>query len=151
MDYGNYSMLAMVTAAVIYLLAFFAHAAEWAAARHATGTVQRTRRLSDRAPALVGADAGGTTGSGLGSATADQDATLLVDEAHAVGVRGPRGGGMLAQLGLAGLDHVVVTASLSKALGSQGGAVLGHRLARRAAIRELGAGRALPDAAPERA
>ncbi|WP_202911558.1 8-amino-7-oxononanoate synthase [Segeticoccus rhizosphaerae] len=60
--------------------------------------------------------------------TDHHDATLLVDEAHAVGVRGPRGGGLLRQLGLAGLDHVVVTASLSKALAAQGGVVLGHRM-----------------------
>lgn len=47
---------------------------------------------------------------------------LVVDEAHGLGVHGP---GLVARLGLAGLDHVVVTATLSKALGSQGGAVLG--------------------------
>jgi 8-amino-7-oxononanoate synthase len=53
---------------------------------------------------------------------------LVVDEAHGLGVHGP---GLVARLGLAGLDHVVVTATLSKALGSQGGAVLGP-----AALRE---------------
>jgi 8-amino-7-oxononanoate synthase len=51
-------------------------------------------------------------------------ATLLVDEAHGVGVTG-RGRGSVHVEGLAGLDHVVVTATLSKALGSQGGVVLG--------------------------
>jgi 8-amino-7-oxononanoate synthase len=50
------------------------------------------------------------------------DALLVVDEAHGLGVRGP---GLVRELGLAGLPHVVVTATLSKALGSQGGAVLG--------------------------
>lgn len=50
------------------------------------------------------------------------DALLVVDEAHGVGVHGP---GLVAALGLAGLPHVVVTATLSKSLGSQGGAVLG--------------------------
>jgi 8-amino-7-oxononanoate synthase len=50
------------------------------------------------------------------------DALLVVDEAHGLGVHGA---GLVATLGLAGLDHVVVTATLSKALGSQGGAVLG--------------------------
>jgi 8-amino-7-oxononanoate synthase len=49
-------------------------------------------------------------------------ALLAVDEAHGLGVRGP---GVVRELGLAGLPHVVVTATLSKALGSQGGAVLG--------------------------
>ena len=50
------------------------------------------------------------------------DALLVVDEAHALGVRGP---GLVRELGLAGLPHVLVTATLSKALGSQGGVVLG--------------------------
>jgi 8-amino-7-oxononanoate synthase len=54
-------------------------------------------------------------------------ATLLVDEAHALGVRGPGGRGALAERGLAGEPDVVITLSLSKALGSQGGAVLGPR------------------------
>ena len=50
------------------------------------------------------------------------DGLLVVDEAHAVGVHGP---GLVAALGLGGLPHVIVSATLSKALGSQGGAVLG--------------------------
>jgi 8-amino-7-oxononanoate synthase len=52
-------------------------------------------------------------------------ALLLVDEAHALGVRGAGGRGLLSELGLAGAPDVVMTTSLSKALGSQGGAVLG--------------------------
>lgn len=58
----------------------------------------------------------------LAEACAEHDALLVVDEAHGLGVHGP---GLVARAGLAGLDHVVVTATLSKALGSQGGAVLG--------------------------
>jgi 8-amino-7-oxononanoate synthase len=54
-------------------------------------------------------------------------AVLLVDEAHGLGVRGPGGRGLLAELGLAGEPDVVATVTLSKALGSQGGAVLGSR------------------------
>lgn len=50
------------------------------------------------------------------------DALLVVDEAHGVGVHGP---GLVTTLGLAGLPHVVVSATLSKSLGSQGGAILG--------------------------
>src|SRR4029079_9585292 len=53
-----------------------------------------------------------------------QGAVLLVDEAHGLGVTGA-GRGSVAGLGLAHLEHVVVTVTLSKALGSQGGAVLG--------------------------
>ena len=51
-------------------------------------------------------------------------ALLLVDEAHALGVVGNRGEGLVAAHGLAG-TNVVRTLTLSKALGSQGGAVLG--------------------------
>ncbi|MGH3768666.1 MAG: 8-amino-7-oxononanoate synthase [Pseudonocardiaceae bacterium] len=54
-------------------------------------------------------------------------AVLLADEAHGLGVRGPGGRGLLAEHGLAGEPDVVATVSLSKALGSQGGAVLGSR------------------------
>jgi 8-amino-7-oxononanoate synthase len=52
-------------------------------------------------------------------------ALLVVDEAHGLGVAGPGGRGLLAADGLAGADDVVATVTLSKALGSQGGAVLG--------------------------
>jgi 8-amino-7-oxononanoate synthase len=52
-------------------------------------------------------------------------ALLVVDEAHGLGVVGPGGRGLLAATGLAGADDVVATVTLSKALGSQGGAVVG--------------------------
>lgn len=52
-------------------------------------------------------------------------AALLVDEAHGLGVVGPLGAGAAAAAGLSGEPDVVITATLSKALGSQGGAVLG--------------------------
>ncbi|MCV7413639.1 8-amino-7-oxononanoate synthase [Mycobacterium florentinum] len=51
-------------------------------------------------------------------------ALLIVDEAHGLGVRGS-GRGLLHELGLAGAPDVVMTTTLSKALGSQGGMVLG--------------------------
>jgi 8-amino-7-oxononanoate synthase len=59
------------------------------------------------------------------------DAVLIADEAHALGVSGIDGRGLLHAAGLAGRDHVVATATLSKSLGSQGGAVLAS-----AAVRE---------------
>jgi 8-amino-7-oxononanoate synthase len=52
------------------------------------------------------------------------DAMLVVDEAHSVGVTGA-GRGSVSGTSLAGHPNVIVTATLSKALGSQGGAVLG--------------------------
>ncbi|KUH87584.1 MULTISPECIES: 8-amino-7-oxononanoate synthase [unclassified Mycobacterium] len=52
-------------------------------------------------------------------------ALLLVDEAHGLGVRGTGGRGLLHELGLAGAPDIVMTTTLSKALGSQGGVVLG--------------------------
>lgn len=60
-----------------------------------------------------------------------QGAVLVVDEAHALGTAGDGGRGLVAAAGLAGRPGVVVTGTLSKSLGSQGGFVLGH-----AAVRE---------------
>ncbi|TVX99542.1 8-amino-7-oxononanoate synthase [Mycolicibacterium porcinum] len=57
-------------------------------------------------------------------------ALLLVDEAHGLGVRGPGGQGLLYEAGLAGSPDVVMTTTLSKALGSQGGVVLGQEAIR---------------------
>ncbi|MFF4095436.1 8-amino-7-oxononanoate synthase [Streptomyces sp. NPDC001834] len=54
-----------------------------------------------------------------------EGAALLVDDAHGLGVRGEGGRGALAAAGLAGGEGIVATLTLSKSLGSQGGAVLG--------------------------
>ena len=60
----------------------------------------------------------------LAAACERHDAVLVADEAHALGVCGDGGRGLLHQAGLAGAEHVVATLTLSKSLGSQGGAVL---------------------------
>ncbi|WP_314616702.1 8-amino-7-oxononanoate synthase [Streptomyces stackebrandtii] len=52
-------------------------------------------------------------------------AGLVVDDAHGFGVLGDGGRGALHEAGLAGDEDVVATLTLSKSLGSQGGAVLG--------------------------
>lgn len=58
-------------------------------------------------------------------------AILLVDEAHALGVLGPSGAGACAAAGLTGAPDLVITATLSKALGSAGGVVAGPAALRR--------------------
>lgn len=65
----------------------------------------------------------------LHGASRAHGAVLLVDEAHGLGVRGSGedgsdGRGLVNELGLSRHEDVVVTATLSKALGSQGGVVL---------------------------
>jgi 8-amino-7-oxononanoate synthase len=66
----------------------------------------------------------------LADVAATHGAVLLLDEAHGLGVAGPRGKGASAAAGIAGRDDVVVVATLSKSLGAQGGAVLAHPLVR---------------------
>ncbi|MEU5633556.1 8-amino-7-oxononanoate synthase [Streptomyces rishiriensis] len=61
----------------------------------------------------------------LAAACREHGAGLVVDDAHGLGVLGDGGQGAPFAAGLAGADDVVVTVTLSKSLGSQGGAVLG--------------------------
>ncbi|MER5635677.1 8-amino-7-oxononanoate synthase [Kitasatospora sp. NPDC002227] len=61
----------------------------------------------------------------LSAAARAHGAALLVDDAHGLGVLGPGGRGAPAAAGLAGQPDTVATVTLSKSLGSQGGAVLG--------------------------
>ncbi|NMN94931.1 aminotransferase class I/II-fold pyridoxal phosphate-dependent enzyme [Antrihabitans stalactiti] len=56
----------------------------------------------------------------------EHGAILVVDEAHGIGVRGLGGRGLVHELGLAGEPDIVITATLSKSLASQGGVVLAH-------------------------
>ncbi|MEV5243186.1 8-amino-7-oxononanoate synthase [Streptomyces cinnamoneus] len=61
----------------------------------------------------------------LAAACREAGAALLVDDAHGLGVLGDGGRGAVQAAGLAGERDVVATVTLSKSLGSQGGAVLG--------------------------
>ncbi|WP_460063048.1 8-amino-7-oxononanoate synthase [Streptomyces sp. YKOK-I1] len=63
--------------------------------------------------------------AGLAAACREHGAGLVVDDAHGLGVLGNGGRGAPYAVGLAGAEDVVVTVTLSKSLGSQGGAVLG--------------------------
>ncbi|MEE1940310.1 8-amino-7-oxononanoate synthase [Streptomyces sp. TRM 70361] len=62
---------------------------------------------------------------GLAAVCRAHGAALLVDDAHGLGVLGDGGRGAPYAAGLSGAPDVVATVTLSKALGSQGGAVLG--------------------------
>ncbi|MGP3966278.1 8-amino-7-oxononanoate synthase [Streptomyces sp. 6N223] len=61
----------------------------------------------------------------LAAVCREHGAALMVDDAHGLGVLGEAGRGTPAAAGLAGAPGVVATVTLSKSLGSQGGAVLG--------------------------
>ncbi|GAA3843554.1 8-amino-7-oxononanoate synthase [Sphaerisporangium flaviroseum] len=61
----------------------------------------------------------------LYAAAVRHGALLVVDEAHSLGVVGERGRGAVDEAGLAEAPTIVRTITLSKSLGSQGGAVLG--------------------------
>ncbi|RSS56589.1 8-amino-7-oxononanoate synthase [Streptomyces sp. WAC01280] len=61
----------------------------------------------------------------LADACRAHGAGLVVDDAHGFGVLGDGGRGALHEARLAGDEDVVATLTLSKSLGSQGGAVLG--------------------------
>ncbi|MFD9424549.1 MULTISPECIES: 8-amino-7-oxononanoate synthase [unclassified Streptomyces] len=63
--------------------------------------------------------------SALADACRAGGAALVVDDAHGLGVLGDGGRGAVAAAGLAGGEDIVATLTLSKSLGSQGGAVLG--------------------------
>ena len=63
----------------------------------------------------------------LAALASHHKAMLLVDEAHATGLFGPQGQGLVEELGLSGHSNLVRTGTLSKALGAQGGFVVGPK------------------------
>ncbi len=84
-----------------------------------------------RGPALVvsdsvfSVDGDAAPMGGLAAACRAHGAGLLLDDAHGLGVLGAQGRGAPHAHGLAGAPDMVATVTLSKSLGSQGGAVLG--------------------------
>ena len=95
--------------------------------------VDRVLAARDEPRALVVVDGVDSVDGGLAPLAAlhavcrARDAVLVVDDAHGLGVRGPGGRGTVAEAGLAGAPDLVLTATLSKSLGSQGGVVLASR------------------------
>ncbi|WP_049578046.1 8-amino-7-oxononanoate synthase [Nocardiopsis sp. SBT366] len=63
----------------------------------------------------------------LAEAARGHQAALLLDDAHGLGVLGRGGRGAVGGTALGAADDVVVSVTLSKSLGAQGGAVLGSR------------------------
>ncbi|WP_030104862.1 aminotransferase class I/II-fold pyridoxal phosphate-dependent enzyme [Actinoalloteichus caeruleus] len=103
----------------------FAHA-DVAAAEEALAT-NPSRRALVVTDSVFSVDGDLTDLGALAASCSRFGAALLVDDAHGLGVVGPGGQGAVAAAGLAGRPDVVVTATLSKALGGQGGVVLGSR------------------------
>jgi len=100
---------------------------------HDVGAVDAALAARTESRALVVTDSVGSVGGELAplaellAVCRARGTVLLADEAHGLGVRGTGGRGLVAELGLAGAPDLVVTATLSKSLGSQGGVVLARR------------------------
>ncbi|MEO3762658.1 8-amino-7-oxononanoate synthase [Streptomyces sp. B8F3] len=98
------------------------HADTDAVAKALAGFAGRALAVSD---GVFSVDGDAADLAALAAVCRPYGAGLLVDDAHGLGVLGPGGRGTLHAAGLAGAADVVATVTLSKALGSQGGAVLG--------------------------
>ncbi|MGW5252514.1 8-amino-7-oxononanoate synthase [Streptomyces sp. NPDC004012] len=98
---------------------------------HADPRAVRKALGTHRGPAVVvsdtvfSVDGDAAPLAGLAEAAREFDAGLVVDDAHGLGLLGAGGRGAPYAAGLAGAPDVVATVTLSKSLGSQGGAVLG--------------------------
>ncbi|WP_245009669.1 8-amino-7-oxononanoate synthase [Streptomyces albidoflavus] len=98
---------------------------------HADADAVRKALAAHRGPALgvfdavFSVDGDAAPLPALAAACREHGAGILVDDAHGLGVLGEGGRGSAHAAGLAGSPDTVVTVTLSKSLGSQGGAVLG--------------------------
>ncbi len=75
--------------------------------------------------AVFSVDGAAAPVAGLHAAARHHGALVVLDEAHSFGVIGPGGRGAAAAAGTAAEPDLIRTVTLSKALGGQGGAVLG--------------------------
>lgn len=98
---------------------------------HADPEAVRKALESHTGPALVvsdsvfSVDGDAAPLAALAAVCRSAGAGLVVDDAHGLGVLGAGGRGAPAACGLAGDEGLVATLTLSKSLGSQGGAILG--------------------------
>ncbi|GAB2988858.1 8-amino-7-oxononanoate synthase [Amycolatopsis acidiphila] len=97
-----------------------------AAIKHALAT-RRTARALVVTDSVFSVDGDLAPLNDLSTVCREHGAALLVDDAHGFGVLGEGGRGAVHAAGLAGEPDVVMTLTLSKSLGTQGGAVLGPR------------------------
>ncbi|WP_236793962.1 8-amino-7-oxononanoate synthase [Amycolatopsis sp. GM8] len=97
-----------------------------AAVKHALAT-RRTERALMVTDSVFSVDGDLAPLNDLSGVCREHGAALLVDDAHGFGVLGDGGRGAVHDAGLAGAPDVVMTVTLSKSLGAQGGAVLGSR------------------------
>jgi 8-amino-7-oxononanoate synthase len=93
---------------------------------HALSTRRKTRALVVT-DSVFSVDGDLAPLAGLAGVCRENGAALLIDDAHGFGVIGEGGRGAVHAAGLSAGPDVVTTITLSKALGAQGGAVLGPR------------------------
>ena len=121
MTYEYYSSLALVSSVVVYALAMFAHAAEWAAARRLGVTKPAARELVDVVAAEMRRPELGQTGPELVEGPDQPDAGLVVDSEN-----DPAASRRVEQFGRIGVALTIIGFLLSVA-GVVTRAVAAHR------------------------
>ncbi|WP_435533214.1 aminotransferase class I/II-fold pyridoxal phosphate-dependent enzyme [Streptomyces harbinensis] len=101
------------------------HADPGAVAGALAGRAPGVRRALAVSDTVFSVDGNAAPLPALAAAARAHGAGLVLDDAHGFGVVGEGGRGAVHAAGLAGAADVVATVTLSKALGAQGGAVLG--------------------------
>ncbi|MER5886531.1 8-amino-7-oxononanoate synthase [Streptomyces sp. NPDC001941] len=122
-DAGNHASLVDGCRLARAETAVVAHADPEAVAKTLAGHPGRRALVVSDSVFSVDGDAAPLTA--LAAACRAHGAALVVDDAHGLGVLGEGGRGAAYAHGLAGAPDTVATLTLSKSLGSQGGAVLG--------------------------
>lgn len=107
------------------MLKRYPHADLTAAETALTGAAQETRLLASDGVFSMDGDA--ADAAGLAQIAARHGATLMIDDAHGVGVLGATGLGSLQAAGLNAVDVPILVIPAGKALGGQGALVLSNR------------------------